>query len=268
VTTTQLADVTRNIAGDRIRVVGLLEPNRDAHAYDPSPDDVNQVAAAALVVANGVGLDDWIDVVVKRSGASPPLVVASKGLRLRPGDDRSRAGDPHVWFDPQNVRQMATTIRDALIEADPAGAAGYRLRAAAYDAELVSLDAEIAAIMDGVPKPKRTLVTNHDAFGYFADHYGIRVVGAAINSLSAAAEPNARDIARLADTMRTERVSVVFAEEAVDAKLERALAESAGIAVGPALFGDSLGKADGPGGTYIAMMRTNAERLAAGFLAR
>lgn len=268
VTTTQLADLTRNVAGDGVRVVGLLSPNRDPHDYEPTPSDIDDVSRASLVVANGVGLDDWIDGVVTSAGNNPRRLDASAGIRLRPGDDESPIGDPHIWFDPRNARHIVAAVRDALIELDPAGATGYRARANAYDAALADLDREVAALIDAVPPSQRTLVTNHDAFGYFTDRYGIRVVGAAIPSLSTSAEPNARDLARLASTIRAERVAVVFAEESVDAKLERALAREAGVRVGPKLYGDTLAGADDPAGTYVGMMRANAERLVAGFLAR
>ena len=267
-TTTQLADFARNVAGTRANVVGLLAPSRDPHAYEPTPSDIKDVSAARVVVANGVGLDDWIDRLVKTAGNSPKLVRASDGIHLRPGDGESPIGDPHIWFDPRNAQHIVAEIRDALIAADPNGAAGYRSRAKAYDASLHDMDREIASLINAVPVSQRTLVTNHDAFGYFADRYGIRIVGAAIPSLSTAAEPNVRNLARLASKVRTEHVAVVFAEESVDAKLERALARDAGVRVGPKLYGDTLADTDQPAGTYIGMMRVNAERLVAGFLAR
>ena len=266
-TTTQLADFTRNVAGDRVRVVGLLSPNRDPHDYEPAPSDIADVSKAALVISNGVGLDDWIDGLMASANGATPRIDASEGIRLRPGDGTSPLGDPHIWFDPRNAEHIVAAIRDALIRVDRAGEAGYRTRATAYIGTLRALDREVAALIDAVPPSKRTLVTNHDAFGYFADRYAIRIVGAAIDSLSTSAEPNARDLARLASTIRAEHVAVVFAEESVDPKFERALARDASVRVGPKLYGDTLADSDQPAGTYVGMMRTNAERLVAGFLA-
>ena len=110
-------------------------------------------------------------------------------------------------------------------------------------------------------------MTSHDAFGYFARHYGIRVVGAALPSLSTSAEPDAKALTELAATIRRSGVTTIFAEDSVDPRLERAIARASGATVGPALFADSLGPADGPAGTYLGMLRTNAERIIAGLAA-
>jgi ABC-type Zn uptake system ZnuABC Zn-binding protein ZnuA len=151
---------------------------------------------------------------------------------------------------------------------DPGGARVYRANAARYEARLRALDRTLAATIARVPKARRKLVTNHDAFGYLARRYGISVVGAVIPSLSTGAEPSARQIADLVDTIRKAGVKVIFAESSVDPKLERAVADEAGASVQATLFADTLSPAGSPGDTYLKAMSYDMREMVAGFLRR
>ena len=266
-TTTQLQDFARNVGGSRVRVVGLIRPNVDPHEYEPTPGDVTAVGTAKVVVKNGLGLDDWLDRVIAAGGGHPRIVVASRGVPVARGADDERDGDPHIWFDPRNAAVMVSDIAAGLAAADPAGAAVYRANATRYRARIRALDRSLAAKIATVPAVRRKLVTNHDAFGYFARRYGIRVVGAVIPSVSTGAEPSARDLAKLVDTIRREGVRVIFAESSVDPKLERAIADEAGARVGPGLFADSLGPAGGPGATYLTAMTFDMDQMVKAFRA-
>lgn len=263
-TTTQLGDMTRAIAGDRATVVQLLAPNTDAHEYEPTPADAKAVATADLVVENGLGLDGWVDDLVTSTGTSAAVVVASRGVRALPGDAASSAGDPHIWMDPRNARAMVDRITEGLVSVDPADAEAYRTSAAAYDRRLRRLDSDLAALVDGVPASRRRIVTDHDAFGYLTARYGITSVGTVIPSMSTGAEPNAKEMASLAATVRRAGVRVVFPEAALDPALAAALARDAGAEVGPELYADSLGPAGSPGATYIEMMRHNVRAMVDG----
>src|SRR5262245_25479217 len=267
-TTTQLQDFVRNVGGSRVRVAGLIRPNVDPHDYEPTPGDVTAVEKARVVVKNGVGLDDWLDRVVDAGGARARVIVASRGVRLARGGDDEPDGDPHIWFDPRNAAVMVGDIAAGLAAADPRGARGYRANAARYRAKLRALDRSLAAEVATVPAARRKLVTNHDAFGYLARRYGIRVVGAVIPSVSTRAEPSARELAELVETIRREGVRVIFPESSVDPKLERAIADEAGARVGPGLFADSLGPADGPGATYLRAMTYDVDQMVSAFRAR
>ncbi len=260
-TTTQLADFARNVGGDRIQLTQLLKPNVDPHEYEPTPSAAEAVANAKVVLRSGAGLDDWITKIRTGAGGAATVVTTTDDVALR-GDD------PHVWMDTRNAEVMVESIRDALSTADPAGARIYDTNAARYNASLRALDRELRNLISAVPRSKRTLVTDHDAFGYFAPRYGIRIVGAAIGSLSTSAEPDARHLAELVRTIQRQHVAVVFAEESVDPALAKSLAKDAGVTVGAGLYADSLGPSDGPAGTYVGMMRQDMERMVAGFLAR
>jgi len=256
-TTTQLQDFTRNVGGSRINLRGLLRPNVDPHDYEPTPGDAAAVAGAKVLVVNGVGLDSWVDDVEKAAGADPRVVTASDGLRLRKGDAALPEGDPHIWMDPRNAERMVRNIEAGIVAADPAGAATYRANAARYVARIRALDRRLAAEIAPFPPARRLIVTDHDAFGYFAARYGIRVVGTVIPSLSTAAEPDARQLTRLAATIRRSGVHAVFSEQSVNPRVARAIASEAGARLGRSLFGDSLGPAGSPAATYIGMMRAN-----------
>jgi zinc/manganese transport system substrate-binding protein/manganese/iron transport system substrate-binding protein len=257
-TTGQAADFARVVGGDRVQVTGLLAPNADPHEFEVRPDDVKALADADLIVRSGAGIDDWLDDAIESSGGDAPEVDLSRSADLI--DD-----DPHWWQDPHNAMAAVRALRDALADADPAGADGYRGNAAAYVTELEQLDKRVRACLDKVPAAQRTLVTTHDSLAYYARRYGIRVVGAVIPSRSTVAQPSAGDVAALVDTIRREGVRAVFAESSVNADVEEAIARDAGAQVGKALWADTLGPEDSDGATYLASVASNTAALVDGF---
>ena len=270
-TTTQVGDFVRAVGGERVQVVQVLQPNSDPHEYEPRPDDVRALLEAPLVVESGDGIDAWMDKVVDASGADPRVVVLADANVARvagegSGPEASRY-DPHWWHDPRNAEAAVPAIRDALSRANPSAASVYARNARAYLRQLRRLDAGIAACMRRVPPTQRKLVTDHDAFGYFARRYGIDVVGAVIPSQTTAAQPSAGDVAQLTDTIRRERVHAVFPEQSLSQKLARAIARETGASADYELYGDTLGPAGSDGATYLGMERHNADAMVRGFTA-
>ena len=263
-TTTQLADFARAVGGGGVAVTQLLKPNADPHDYEPTPSDVVAVGEADLVLEHGLGLDDWLDGVIDNAGGTARRVVTTTGIALRPADDADRAGDPHVWLDPRNAITMVRAIETAFAQADPGHVEVFRTNTQAYVSRITQLDAELERRIAAVPRPARKIVTDHDAFGYFAARYGITVVGTVVPSLSTAAEPSAKELTALAETMRREGVRVVYSETSLDPRLERALAEEAGARLGDPLSGDALGPTGEPTGTYLGMMRANMDAIVTG----
>lgn len=260
-TTTQVADFVRTVGGPDVTVDQLLAPNTEAHDYEPSSSDLSAIADATVIVASGAGIDGWIDKLRESAGSSAPVVTAAAGITtIRTGG----VSDPHVWMDPNNAIVMVGNIRDGLVRADPAHAKAYRTRAASYIGELKRLDADLARQIATVPTTKRRMVTDHDAFAYFARHFGITIIGTAIPSLASGAEPNSRDLTRLVTLMRREGVRVIFAEAGVNPTIARALADETGVQVAGVLFADSLGPAHSGGSTYVEMMRTNMREIVTG----
>jgi ABC-type Zn uptake system ZnuABC Zn-binding protein ZnuA len=257
-TTTQAADLARNVAGSGVEVRALVPPNADPHEHEVRPGDVDALADAALVVRSGGELDAWLQEAIESAGADAPVLTLM--------DRVERLGeDPHWWQDPRNGELAVAALRDALARVDPAGAAGYRARAGAYAARIRALDVAIAGCLEVVPPAQRKLVTTHDALGYFARRYGIEVVGTVIPSLSTAAQPSAGDVAALVDTIRRERVRAIFAQSSVSAKVEDAIARETGARLGRPLWADTLGPAGSPGATYLGSLAANAAALVEGF---
>ena len=256
-TTTQVADLVRNVGGERISVHGILRPNSDPHAYEPRPSDATALAKADLVFRSGGDLDGWLDQIVDSAGGHADQVTLIDHVH-RLGDD------PHWWQSPRNAILAVAAIRDALVEADPGGRRGYQRRAAAYTAKLEALDAAVERCVDRVPPAQRNIVTTHDALGYFADRYGVKVIGAVIPSLSTQGQASAKDVDRLVQQIEDAGVEAIFPEATVTQKLEQAIAREAGAKVGAKLYADSLGPDGSGAATYIEAMRHNADAIVDG----
>lgn len=264
-TTPILADIVRQVGGQRVSVRSLLPPNADPHDFEPSPQDLVDLDGAAVIVKHGLQLDSWADAMIDNAGSSAPIVVATEGIETLASDEESFSeGDPHVWFDPRNVKVMATNIAAGLIAADPDGTADYEARRDAYEAQLDALDAAIAEQVATIPAERRKLVTNHDAFGYFVARYGLTFVGSVIPSLDTRAEPSAKETAELIEKIKAEGVPVIFTESSINPELEEELAKQAGVIVVASLYGDTLGEPGSGADTYIGMMETNTRAIVEG----
>ncbi len=257
-TTPQVADMARAVGGRRAEVTQILRPGIDAHDFEPRPSDARALAEGDVVVASGGELDDWVGDLASTAGF--------EGERLTLFDEIAppRRDDPHWWQDPRNSVRAVGEIERALVAADPAGRAVYDRNARAYAGRLRRMDRAIAACVDRVPAAKRKLVTTHDAFGYYARRYGIDVVGALIPSLSTQAQPSGRDIQRLVDQIRAQRVEAIFPETKLNPRLERAVSREAGVRVGPGLWADTLGPPGSEAGTYLGSLAVNTARLVEG----
>lgn len=260
-TTAQIGALTREVAaGQDIDVVVLIKPGVDAHDYDPTAADIKAIGRAALVFKNGIGLDDFVDDAIESAGGSARLVTVTAAITPREGEDGSP--DPHVWHDPTRVKVMVDAIAEALAEADPPGAEAYRANARAYGQRLDEVDGEIRALIDEIPVENRKMVTNHDAFGYFIERYGLEFVGAVIPSTDSSAEPSARDIADLIDAIEREGVKAIFAESSIDPRVARQIAEDTGVTIVDDLYGDSLGEEGSGAETVDGMLLANARKIA------
>jgi ABC-type Zn uptake system ZnuABC Zn-binding protein ZnuA len=262
-TTTQIEDMTRQIAGDRAEVAGLLPANADAHDFEPTPQDVARVAGADLVLEHGMHLDVWADDLVDQSATDATIVVVTTGIPTihSSDDEHDDMDDPHVWFDVANARIMTENIRDALIAVDPDGRAAYEANAAAYLSDLDELDAWIRQQVEMIPAGERKLVTNHDALGYFVRAYGFEYVGSVVPSMDSQSQPSARETAALIDTIKAEGVQAIFTEAALNPDLAGQVAAEAGVEIVNGLYGDSLGPVGSDAATYIGMMRANTTTI-------
>ena len=261
-TTPQVADMTRNVVGDDGEVTQILPANADPHDYEPKPSDAEALLDADLVVTSGGDVDAWIEEIVDASGSDAPVLVL---LDEVPGRETDGEVDPHWWQDPRNAIVATDAIAEAVVMADPEVADDVEANADAYSAEIERLDRDIAGCLEAIPAGDRKLVTSHDALGYFADRYGIEVVGSAVPALSTQAQPSAGETADLVDLIRSSGVGVIYPEAGVNADLETSIAEQAGARVGGELWADTLGPDGTAEATYIGATEANAAELANGF---
>ena len=262
-TTTQLTDFAQVVGGNHVDVYGILKANVDAHDFEPSPADIARLAQARVIVKNGVGLEAWFDPTIRNAETKATIVEAADGVAIRHGEgEHAGEGDPHIWHDPRNARVMVHNIAAALIAADPAHRADYEANEAAYGAELDRLDQEISTQIGALAN--KQLVTNHDAFGYYVDRYGLDFVGSIIPSFDSQAELSAQDISNVVRLIRETGVKAVFSESSLPPKTAEAIGRDAGVTVvagDDALYGDSLGPSGSDGDTYLKMLRHNTREI-------
>jgi ABC-type Zn uptake system ZnuABC Zn-binding protein ZnuA len=254
------ADFIRHVGGDRVQVTALVPGHADPHTYEPAPAKVKDVTKADLVVINGLGLEETLhDLIYNNVGSGVPIVEMADGLPVLAGNpSEGETGNPHLWLNVQYAMRYVEKIRDGLIAVDPEGADAYRSTATAYLDELDTLDKEAVAAIQSIPPERRKLVTFHDAYPYFAERYGLEVVGVVVESPGR--EPSARELARLTDRIRSEKVTVVFKEPEFDAKMLETAAEDAGVKVRTLLSGAYV---DGVH-SYVELIRFNVVQLTEG----
>ena len=261
-TTPQVADLARNVVGDRGTVTQILPANADPHDYEPKPSDAEALLDADLIVRSGGDVDEWMDQIVESSGSDAPVISLIDDVPTIETDGET---DPHWWQDPHNAIIAVGAIRDRLAEIDPGNASDFRASARSYAARLRRLDRSIAGCMDRIPAADRKLVTSHDALGYYAARYGIDVIGAAIPALSTQAQASAGETADLVELIRRTDVGTIYPEAGVSSQLEEAIADEAGAKVGGELWADTLGPEGSASATYIGAMQSNTNELAGGF---
>jgi ABC-type Zn uptake system ZnuABC Zn-binding protein ZnuA len=266
-TTTIIHDIAGNIAGDRMRVLGIMKSGEDPHIYDPRPGDARMIAGADVVLVNGLHLEGTLhDIVHNNLKSGAVLKELAEDPRIHPIESETYKGapDPHCWFNVPYVKVYAERTSDALAEADPAGAEYYRANLAEYLVKLDSLDAYARRVIASIPEQRRILVTAHDAFHYFGIEYGIEVM--TVIGISTDAEPRPQDVESLVSLIQDHHVPAVFIETSVSASLNnmvRKVSEKTGARIGGTLFSDSLGDPGTPEGTYIGMVRHNLDTIAA-----
>ena len=258
--TTFLADIAQNVAGDRLKVESLLPFGADPHSYQPIPQDVARVSDSNLLIINGAGYEHFLDNILKNAGGERMVVEASAGLKVREDAGDEHAIDPHLWLDPNNVVGYVENIRAGLVSLDPEGADVYKSNAQAYTIQLQDLDTWIRKQVDSIPAERRLLVTNHDSMGYFAERYGFTVIGTVVPGFSSDAAPSAQQMSALIDQIKASGAPAVFLDAAESTTLADQIASDAGVTVVTDLYFGSL--TDGPpAGTYIDMMKHNVTRI-------
>ena len=280
-TTGIVADITSRVAGDDAEVGQIVPDGSSPHEFQLSAQDRAEIEDSVLLVYNGAGLEAGVPI---EDIDVPKYALADNAGQLRPfeqadehgeqtdehaeeehaGEEHEHgAADPHLWMDPTRVATALPGLADALAEADPAHAAGYRDRAEAFATELLELDAEIKSTLSAIPPQDRKLITSHDALGYFADRYGFEVLATPFPASGPEAEASARAIEEVEAAVAASGVRMVFAQETDDPEVLRGIAEDAGVRIEEQL----LVEAPGDAGSYVEMLRRDAELIRQGLSA-
>lgn len=256
-----LADMTQQIAGDKLELHNLVGADADAHVYQPTAQDAKAVLGANLIIANGLGFEPWLDRLIASSEAPGTRIDASAGvLPLMLDEDGHRVADPHAWQNLANAEIYVQNIAKALSQADPKNAEHYQAGRDAYLAQIRNLLAEAKAGLGQLPAAQRTIITSHDAFGYLGKAYGLKFI--APQGLSTEDEPSAAEVSTLIRQIRADGVKAVFVENIRDPRLIEQIAAEGGAKVGGTLYSDALAS-EGPASTYLGMFKHNLDTLLA-----
>jgi ABC-type Zn uptake system ZnuABC Zn-binding protein ZnuA len=260
-TTTFLADIARNVAGDHLAVDSLLSFGADPHSYQPIPADTVKISKRTVLIVNGLEYEQFLGSLLENAGGERLMITASEGLEPRQMEEEGNTViDPHMWLDPNRVIRYVENIRDGLSQADPNGAAIYKSNADSYIARLRELDGWIKQQVAHLPAEHRLLVTNHESLGYFSEQYGFTVIGEVLQSVSSVASPSAKQMAELVDQIKSSGAPAIFLDASDNPTLAQQIASETGVTVVTDLHLESL--TDGPlAGTYIEMMKYNVTQI-------
>ncbi|MBV9260941.1 MAG: metal ABC transporter substrate-binding protein [Pseudolabrys sp.] len=260
-----LGDLVKNVGGNRVDVEILVGPNSDSHVYAPTPADAKKVGAAKIVFVNGLGLEGWMTRLVNSAGSKAATVTATTGVKPLKMEDEHKPGhmmtDPHAWQSVANAKIYVGNIRDGLIAADPGGKSIYEANAAAYLAKLDALEGEVKSAIGKIPQERRRIITTHDAFGYFGAAYGMEFISP--EGVSTESEASAKDVAKIIEQIKKQKVPAVFMENISDPRLMEQVARESGARIGGTLYSDALSDPKGPAATYVDMMRNNIREFSA-----
>lgn len=275
-TTNIIGDMVRNVAGDRVDLTILIPTGSDPHTFQPTPQDTALIADAQVVFANGLNYEEFLAELIGNAGGAAVAIHVAEGVETREFDgeggyehdeaspDHHHEGaDPHAWMTPHNALVYIQNIEAALSALDPANAATYAANAEAYEAQLEALDQWVFAQIETIPPEKRQMVTDHEAFGYYADRYGLEIVGAVIPSYSTAAEPSAQELAALEETIAEFSAPAIFIGTGVNPSLAEQVAADTGVKLVP-LYSESLGLPGSGAEAYIDFIRFDTKTIAQG----
>lgn len=269
VTTTvgMITDVVKQVGGEHVDVTGLMKAGVDPHLYKASQGDIEKLDHADIIFYNGLHLEGKMVEIFEKMAKKKTAVAVSDNIdrsKLRSGEEMETEYDPHIWFNVKHWMTAAESIRDTLVKHDPNHAEDYKKNADSYLKQLQHLDEEAADKIKAIPEKSRVLVTAHDAFGYFGDAYGMKVMG--LQGISTASEAGTKDVTDLRDFLVENKIKAVFIEssvprKAIDAVIQGAKEKGHELKIGGELFSDAMGEEGTAEGTYIGMVRHNVNTI-------
>jgi zinc/manganese transport system substrate-binding protein len=268
-----LEDFAAQVGGNRITVTSLVPRDGDAHDFQPSAQDAKKLAQASVIFVNGLGFESWFEKLASNAGGKARVVTLSDGLKPRKleeahageaehaGEEEHGEFDPHLWWNPMNAVAYVKRIGATLTNLDSSGKGLYDANVSRYARELADIDAWAKSQIARIPVRNRKIVTNHDALGYFADRYGLTVVGTVIPGGGTGRAPSAKEIAELVRVVRRAQVKAIFTENVVNPKLAQTVAQETGAKIAPALYTDALSAKGSSGDTYLKAFRHNVTTI-------
>jgi ABC-type Zn uptake system ZnuABC Zn-binding protein ZnuA len=253
-------DMAKNIGGDKIEHYSIVPIGGDPHKYEATPDDAKLVGRADLILINGLTFEGWINEVIENSGTKARTVTITEGIKPIESAEHKNAVDPHAWMDAENGLVYIKNIKDALIAADAQNAAFYEKNYANYKGQLEALHLYIKQKIASIPEEQRILITSHDAFSYFGNKYGMTIN--AMMGVSTEADAQTSDLKRIIASIRDHNIKAIFVESTINPKLLQQIAKDQHVVIGGNLYADSIGEEGTEGGTYIGMLRHNADTIA------
>ena len=270
VTTTQMiADVVRNIAGDKAEVVSLMGPGVDPHFYKATQGDLDKLTQADIILYNGLHLEGKMQDIFEKFAKQKTVVAVSKDipsdkLLILSEEGEQVLYDPHIWHSVEIWKHTLPVIMQTIVEKDEANDLFYKENAKKFSDKLVALNDLIKEELNTIPKEHRLLITSHDAFNYYGRNYGIEVKG--LQGISTVAEIGLKDITEMVDLIIDRKVKAVFVESSVNERNLKAVVEGCKkkgweIEIGGTLFSDAMGDDDKPEGTYEGMIKYNTKAI-------
>jgi len=263
-TTSIFADLAKMALGDAAHIESIIPAGADVHTFEPSPSDVEKIQSADLIIANGLGLDSWIQSLIDAAGkGEADTLLLGEGLDQESGwvylSNAETPGtfDPHIWLDPKGAVLYVQRIADHVSRNAPDLAQRIAATSADGITKINAIDADLAVDFAAIDPDQRKIVTMHDAFGYFARAYGIEIVGVAV--ASPGQDPSAQEIRALIDAIREAGVTALFSEVQLPSKVLDQIAAETGATVLQDLYSDALGAS--PADSYLGVMRTNADAI-------
>jgi manganese/zinc/iron transport system substrate-binding protein len=266
-TTGMVADLARNIGGDRVEVIGLMGPGVDPHYYKASQGDLARITDADIVLFNGLFLEGKMEAIFAKMARSKKVVAVAGGIdekNLRRPPEFLGHFDPHIWFDVSLWMQTVEVAVASLSELDPEGVEVYRRNGEQYRARLDALHQWVIEQVGQIPEQQRVLITAHDAFGYFGLAYGFEVVG--LQGISTVAEYGVNDVTQLVDRIVERQVKAIFVESSVPARSIEAVRQGClnrgfEVVIGGTLYSDAMGGAGSGADSYVGMVESNVNTI-------
>jgi manganese/zinc/iron transport system substrate-binding protein len=265
-TTGQVADVVKNVGGDKVDVISLMGPGIDPHLYRASQGDIKKLNDAEIIFYNGVHLEGKMEDIFEKMSKGKPTVAVADSI---PADqlltvEGSNSHDPHVWFDIPAWIHVVDTVEQELTKLSPENEEQFKQNASHYKKELEEMDQYAKEQIATIPEESRVLVTAHDAFNYFGNAYGLEVMG--LQGLSTDSEYGLKDVQALVDTIVKRNIKAVFVESSISGKSIQAVVEGAkkqnhNVVIGGNLYSDAMGEEGTDEGTYIGMFKHNVDTI-------